>query len=408
MGQTVSYDDDFSSSTRHTSTSTLFTDMMENSLVSLNEFESDKIITEKKAIKILANNGIINNNGFFAYWSIRYPFKTQFPTPRIGSFFAEDEKRNILYFGFGQLKNGEYMSDIWSFDKNISQFKSLRYKNLLKKEKQIGRVGSCAVVHGGKLYIYGGKHELAFLDDIFVMDLENFELNELETKGSAPHGRSTCVFGAYDSKLYVWGGEGLHKTGSELHVLDLSTNEWETVTQSVSPRAQCTYLQDGENIYCLGSSKSTGLVIINCKLKTVVQIQTSGTEPLSSISSPGVVKVEDYIIYIGGKSHSDFSLVYVLDLPALKWYVLYLRPDEVSVSKYAGCITETGLFLMPRLYSMITTYIPNQRSIYCFLGAPLSDPPQIDVLHLGEALSFLHLRDDMIASIKFPPYHEKE
>ena len=408
MGQTLSYDDDFSSSMRLTSTSTLFTDIMENNLVSLNDSESEKFINEKRAQKILANNGIINDNGFFAYWSIKYPFRIQFPTPRVGSFYAEDEKNNILYFGFGQSKDGQYMEDIWSFDKIKSQFKSLRLQKKIPTNKKIGRIGSCSVVYDGKLYIYGGKYETNFLNDILVLDLTNFELNELITNGAIPDGRSTCVLGAYDNKLFVWGGESYHKIGSELHVLDLHTKEWQTLSQNVSPRSYCTYLQDKENIYCLGSSKSTGLVIINCKDQNVIQVQTSGPEPLSSITSPGVVKVENYLIFIGGKSHSDFSLVYALDLPALRWYVLYIKPDEISVSKYVGCITETGLFLMPRFYSMITTYLPNQRSIYCFLGSPLSDPPQIDVLNLSEALCFLHLRNDILSCLHFPTPNSDE
>jgi hypothetical protein len=82
------------------------------------------------------------------------------------------------------------------------------------------------------------------------------------------------------------------------------------------------------------------------------------------------------------------------------WFVFHVMPDGDSVSIADGSISEMGLFMLPRLHSFGMCYVQERREIMAFLGSPERDPPPLFVVSVGEALSVIHLREDMIAAVK--------
>ena len=109
-----------------------------------------------------------------------------------------------------------------------------------------------------------------------------------------------------------------------------------------------------------------------------------------------MVLVDKYAFFIGGKSNSKFTLIYACDLERLWWFVFHIKPDRVSANTSNGYVNEIGMFLVPSLHSFALFYSNKRREIGMTLGIPTIDPPPISTISIGEALGFLHIRDDMI------------
>ena len=81
------------------------------------------------------------------------------------------------------------------------------------------------------------------------------------------------------------------------------------------------------------------------------------------------------------------------------WFVFHIMPDGDTVSVADGTISNLGLFMFPRSHSFAVCYVKERREIIAFLGSPERDPPPISVLSIEEALSILHLREDLMSMI---------
>ena len=65
-----------------------------------------------------------------------------------------------------------------------------------------------------------------------------------------------------------------------------------------------------------------------------------------------------------------------------------------------GFIEKNGLFMVPRIWSASICYRAAQREVVLFLGAPFLEPPNLGLVHVGDAISILHQRMDMLDVIK--------
>jgi hypothetical protein len=85
------------------------------------------------------------------------------------------------------------------------------------------------------------------------------------------------------------------------------------------------------------------------------------------------------------------------------WFVFHVAPDGTSVTHLDGKVDSVGLFMMPRMHSFCMCYAKERREIVSFMGAPMNDPPQLNVIEIGNALSAIHLREDMFVMEKLWP-----
>ena len=340
--------------------------------------------------KVIVNRTNLFKSAFCGTWSIETP-ETICPLPRTGHFFVTDDRNQFLYIGYGLSSEGKELNDFWSF--NLSNFK---WKQIfLNGEIHSPRVGSRGIFFENKILIVGGYCEPNYYFDLHYIDLNTNSVQIIHTNGNQPIPRSTPILGIYKNELFVWGGFNGEMINT-LNVLNLLTLNWNEYKQDIIGRTAIPFTQINNKIYSFGSSKTGGLLELDLDLKLVQIIPTIGSEPPSIVMNAGLQKVDNYLFFFGGKSSLQWTLIYCCDLNKKWWFIFYIQPDGETATISDGAVSEIGLFLIPEVYSFALTYYPPNRKLIVTLGEPFKDPPPVFTLSIGDALSVLHLRDDMV------------
>ena len=371
---------------------------------------------------------------YYGIWSVHMPSKIG-PCPRIGHFFVHDEEKKKVFVGFG-MSNGVLLNDIWTLDTTTKEWARFDVKNpdnfdfsppppKLEPQSYPGvkfaphhikiynihndqnmiiqpKTGLVATIFKDTLIIFGGYRKGQYVNELHVINLNTHEVRELQTTGDIPAGRSSPILKIIGMELFLWGGFN-GEWPNDLSVLDLKTLKWTSYKQSVKGRTAMPSAIYHNKIISYGSSKSGGMIVIDPETKKVRVFQTTGSEPPSQVMSAGMILADDYIIYFGGKANTKFTLVYGLDIQKRWWFVFHIKPDNKTVSMKDGCLSDIGLFMVPRIHSFGVYYDSQKRQVVAFLGAPQADPAPLFIVSIGEALSFLNLRRDMLSALQCPP-----
>lgn len=329
-------------------------------------------------------------SSFSGIWSIRYSDSVT-PIPRKGHFYYYNEETHKCFIGYGINSDSNMLSDFWIFD---------TYTNMWSQKKLTGdivngRTGSRATLVNDKLYIFGGFANKTYYSDLHTIDINTGIVERISTTGDEPSPRTSPLFSLYNNKIYLWGGFN-GEWPSSLHVLDLSTNNWKEYPQEISGRITSPGVVINNYYLAFGGSKSGGMLFLHYDENKITIKETSGSEPPSCIGS-GMVLIDHYLFFFGGKADYDYTLVYACDTTKMWWFVFHIMPDGDTVSVADGVISNLGLFMFPRAHSFAVCYVKERREILAFLGCPEKDPIPTSVVSVGEALSVLHLRDDMLA-----------
>ena len=341
----------------------------------------------------------IANHGIAAVWSARNCQSDPMPLSRTGFFYVTDEINEIVYIGFGQLREGSLTNEIWAFNRRTFQWRQLE----IKGEEITPRTASRAVLYRNCLVVFGGKDEFNYYNDMYSIDLSTLEAKKIETKGDVPSPRCGSVIGSYQNKILIWSGYTGTASPSPVHILDTNTMEWHKVDTDLPGRSAAAFVQDGNLIYACGSAKAGGLVTIDIEKETITFTETEGSEPIGTVTNAGLTKINDYLIFSGGQSASNWSLVYALDISNKTWFIVHIVPDGRTVTEKDGNITETGVFMIPRTFCNAVSFNQKTRILYSFLGSPMRDPIKIYTLDLGNAIAVMHLRDDLLTE-----FHKNE
>lgn len=335
----------------------------------------------------------IANHGIAAIWSMHISEGASAPGCRSDFFYVTDKATKRLFIGFGVLNDGTLTNELCILDLETLEWQI----QPIEGERIKPRSGCRATIFGNKILIFGGKDEFNFLNDLIIIDTDTLTATTIETTGDVPSGRINCVIGIYQTKLVVWGGYDGSSPNS-LYVLDLRTRTWHSKAQDITGRNAAAFVQDEQFIYVCGASKTGGLIIIDMEKETIAHYETEGAEPLSTMTNAGLIKASEYLVFIGGKSSSNWSTVNALDIPNKTWFIVHIKPDEKTVSEADGNVTETGVFMIPRTHSMAVAFDDETRKLYTCLGSPMFDPAPVYTLELGEAIGVMHLRDDLLTS----------
>ncbi|OHT17681.1 Kelch motif family protein [Tritrichomonas foetus] len=337
----------------------------------------------------------IVRTAFSGIWSLEDSISLEIPSSRTGQFSCISNNENHAIIGFGVGMDGTYYNDIWILNAMTHEWSLLTTNGV----EISPRSGSRATVIDNILYIFGGSREPMFYNDLYAVDLNTGNARSVQTSGSPPSPRTSPIFASYGKEIILWGGyDG--SWPSELYVLNTENMEWKSYPQDIGGRTNVAYAVVENCIYAYGSSKTGGILKINMEDKSISLLPTTGPEPQASITDAGLVHFDRYLMFIGGKAASQSTLMYSLDIEKLRWFVFHILPDGATVSAVDGTISDLGLFMLPRTYSMGTIYIKGTREIVSFLGHPMKDPSPLFVLNIGEAIAALHLRSDMLATIQ--------
>jgi hypothetical protein len=252
---------------------------------------------------------------------------------------------------------------------------------------------------GNQLVLFGGFSEPAYFGDLHTIDVDTGEVVLLDTSGESPAPRSTPVVIAYSNKLYIWGGFN-GELPTELNVLDFPSKVWRRYDHNVSGRTALSYVLHEHTIYSYGSSKNGGMLMIDLEANEITTRQTTGAEPPSAVMASGMVQIGKYAFFFGGRANTHWTLMYACDLSKLWWFVFHVKADGESVSVTDGCVSESGLFMLPRIHSFSMCYVAKTRKIIAFLGNPETDPPPLFIVAVGDAMAVIHLRDDLLSALK--------
>lgn len=336
----------------------------------------------------------ILKTGFCGIWSITAS-NSLGPCPRTGHFFCHDQANQKIYIGYGLSQNEEPLDDFWELD-----IKTLKWRKIpLIGDKVTPRSGAKGCLIGKRIVLFGGYSEPNYFSDLHTIELGTGIVSMVQTNGSCPSPRSSPIIGFYNNKFFVWGGYN-GEWPNELNILDLDTMTWRQIQQGISGRTSIPFVQINEILYCYGGSKSGGMLCLNMDKEELTIKECIGAPPPSQSISAGMVQVEKYLFYFGGKlanNSNKWTLMYACDIKRMWWFVFHIIPDGESVSIADGSISDTGLFMLPRIHSFGVSYIKEKRTIMAFLGYPLKDPPPLFSVYIGDAMSMIHLREDMIA-----------
>lgn len=328
-------------------------------------------------------------SAFSGIWSTYTPSSLA-PDPRTGHFTVFDQDERKVYVGYGMLESGEMVFDLWCLDLHHMQWTLMKTSG----ETISPRTGSKAVLYKNSIIVFGGYANSTYFSDIHYINLSNLELKFLQTTGDLPQSRSSPIMEVVNDKLYLWGGFNGNWI-SELNVLDLKTLEWKVYPQNIIGRANIPSVVYQNHILAYGGSKSGGLLDIDTENNVVQIVQTTGPAPPPAALASGMVLIQDHIIFFGGRTEFEGSLVYACNLTKRWWFVFHVLPDGQTASLEDGTISDMGLFMIPKFHSFSAIYDGYSRTILSFLGEPYLSYPVIHKFEVADALAHLNLREDM-------------
>ena len=327
-------------------------------------------------------------------WSIRHP-EGKAPHPRTAHFTAYSDELRTIFVGYGKRKNGQLLNDVWAFDVDDMKWTKLK----LKGDKIQPRCGAVATMMGNYIVVFGGTDGNICFAQLHTIDVTSGEVLIADTRGVQPAPRFNPVIAIYRKRLYIWGGADGNSV-NQLNVLDFATMKWGIVSTDVPSRPNGAWAVHKQRIFVYGGSTSKDFVVVDMKNNSVVEVPSQGAQPKPGVVFPGMVKVGNYLLFFGGKANSRFNLVYACELSTLWWFVFFVAPDGETTSLSDGKLSTDGLFELPRTDSFSTVYDPVKREVLAFLGHPHKIAVPIFVLSIGQALSFLNLREDMMAMLE--------
>ncbi|KAH0785466.1 Kelch motif family protein [Histomonas meleagridis] len=352
-----------------------------NSATNRTEYRREAILPQPELLKM----------SFAATWSIQFP-ESLAPTPREGHFSTYSEELQKLYIGYGTDSVGTIMNDVWELD--LAQQK---WRRIILHDPLFPRTNCSASISGDLIYVFGGEtNECEYVSQLHSINIKTGEISIADDSlPDYPEPRISPIIQAYNQKIFIWGGSNGSNL-SDLSILDLSENHWRTIKIDFQGRSSVPWCLIDHKVYSYGGSKNSSLIIIDLEEESVVQEQCIGSPPPPESSSAGMVRVENSILYFGGKTQTNWSLLYALDLSRSWWYVFHVLPDNETVTVRDGRVNEYGQFMLPRTHHFSIGYSPKDKKVVATLGAPFNEPPTLFVLSIGEALGVLHMRDDML------------
>ena len=153
------------------------------------------------------------------------PFLDSFGCVLVGS-------KVVMLCGYNGVK-GQFLNSVYEYDIDSNTLTVLYAEAEGDKSKRPIPRANCSAASDGAdaIYLFGGNQSDNRLNDLWRFDLSSKHYSQVEDKEDLrPVVRSGHTVNFYDGKLYIFGG--IHEVTWELddlHIYDLKTHEWTTL-----------------------------------------------------------------------------------------------------------------------------------------------------------------------------------
>lgn len=155
-------------------------------------------------------------------------------------------KYELLIFGGLNWSNNVATNDLYLIGFNLEEMvwvnglyaPSVSVRNLLPNQSSsagilsqpAARYGHSAIAINGNLYIFGGKSNSAFYNDLWFFDIQQKLWLEIDITGSIPPGIAFFGLFSYSPQtLLIYGGSSAKSTSNSIYSYDTGTKEWSIV-----------------------------------------------------------------------------------------------------------------------------------------------------------------------------------
>ena len=133
---------------------------------------------------------------FAGIWSLKYPNGLT-PQPRTGQFYAKNERKNAVYVGFGMNELGEVLTDLWCLSLSERRWEKIQISGCSISPRS--GASACFIGNSDLLLIFGGFANKTFFSDMYLINVETGEVNQINCNGNLPEKRANAYISNYGS-----------------------------------------------------------------------------------------------------------------------------------------------------------------------------------------------------------------
>lgn len=346
---------------------------------------------EKNGTSLIKDTAQTMHYDFFGTWSICVPTDKS-PISRCGQCHVYDPIKDCLVVAYGIDKNGNYLNDMWELN-----LKTFTWNKILDKILD-PRMNCSSVLIGREMIIFGGKNQDGYFADLHAVNLDTGVITKFNSEDIKPREKALLFEDLQNNKLVIWSGFN-NFILNDILLFDFNNGTWKKqfdVEISGRRAAEVAFNPVSGVHYIFGSTRDYSLAKFDCKTMKFDVLKCGGTSPPPELNNSMLAIVNDYLFVIGGEIDSEYTYLYAVNLKNLQWFPFYVKPDFETTSLRDGFVAKNGLFKLPRQHSGALAYSKEKRALVSVMGNLFTDPLSISIISIGDALSALQQREDMI------------
>ncbi|KAK2961473.1 hypothetical protein BLNAU_3595 [Blattamonas nauphoetae] len=169
-------------------------------------------------------------------WS-NFPKTGTPPSPRsnpiVVSLSHFSEWRDTLLVIGGRSSKNEYLNDVFVFDTALERWFPFVINGLQPTPSVID---ACVFSSDQFVYVWGGKGENGFYNDMWCLDLDSQTWTNIEQSEPIPQARQAAHFTSTNNKGYIFGGRTSDGKTNDVWEFDLRTHKWREVIKETEAK----------------------------------------------------------------------------------------------------------------------------------------------------------------------------
>eukprot|EP01080_Neovahlkampfia_damariscottae_P005215 gene5215-8827_t len=246
------------------------------------------------------------------------------------------------FYIFGGKKGTKYVSDL-----NIFDIKNQKWSKNVPNIKLKARATHTACVIGGKMYVYGGvalgSSSFKYLSDLIIFDFKTQSWEDSsKITGVFPSGRAAHTAISHNDIMYLFGGRDEHIFYNDMYSLSVSNSTWTKIcslNNPPPPRAGHTMnIIDGKTLLVWGGTDGQNfkqtILLFQLQDTTWREAYMSGSIPEGRFWHTAELVDDKIYIFGGANASSLFNDLYTLDVSPLKQNEIQNIESMFSISDF--------------------------------------------------------------------------